>query len=194
MSDTTRGLNDAEREQALRMWADGNMSSGMIAAEMSRRLRRTVTRNSIIGYIHRASAQRNPPGSEPRVKNTVARRKPAVQRPPEGRPRSSDGRLTVTKASPAPRVAVASPPSPPPAQPRSIVRTKTRNVPLTEATHGGCRYEVTGSFKRSEYLFCNTPVQNDGKPTSFCAEHHALCWTKPDKRHKKLEQAAAITA
>lgn len=60
------------------------------------------------------------------------------------------------------------------------VQTPVLNVTLMERAENGCAFPTTDL---PPHLFCGLPRRLDPKTqienSSYCADHHALCWTQP---------------
>ena len=53
-------------------------------------------------------------------------------------------------------------------------------VSLFDLSFDSCRYSVSGETAK-DYMFCNRPQRQS---SSYCEEHHALCYTKYADREK----------
>jgi hypothetical protein len=154
------------------------------------------SRNAIVGVCHRNKIQLQgrpgrPPGAGgvPRLRAVRAKAKgkpaPAPARPAP-RPRGAPaGNRNLAAWGAARKVAARSTPPPLPpatrlARPKSIAAVGFRD----------CRY--IGA--RPELVTVDTPIfcgRRAREHSSYCEEHHALCWTRPTGRRAGLPPAAA---
>ena len=134
-----------------------------------------VTRNAVIGRVHRNKAlqqiARNPTG-----KNITTTRPPPKKMAPR--------QVMPAKPKPRPPAAVAAPPPPTPMLTPVVVvpeKPMMAMVPLIERAGGTCRFPVeedpniTGHF-----LFCGAARARNSH--SYCAYHHAICLTGTVRR------------
>ena len=134
-------------ETAARLWLEG-WSAGEIAAE----LKCGLTRNAIIGKIHRLGLARpRRPGPARSVRFARAARERVV-------------RITATKAKPMPKEA------PPLVEPL--------NVPIIEIGAFQCRAVVDQSEWGAAKM-CGHPTHGTG---SWCAAHAAMFFTLQDRK------------
>lgn len=138
-----------DRSEIVDLWTKG-LTAQEVANIVSQKRRQNVSRNSILGIIHRSSAWK-----------MRAPRKPG---PPRRRPPDAK-----KKAAPKPRSKVA--PAPPAASPPREDRGK---VPLNDLGAFDCRFPVE-EIASSRFLFCGEHVGYDAD-TSYCQEHKAICY------------------
>lgn len=146
------GWTDERVDRLKVLWADG-CSCSVIAAELG-----GVTRNGVIGKIHRLGL------SKPKVG------KVRQQRTPPGR------RRFVFPASPAVGV---EPFVPAPKSPDHLGLTfgQLKDSPNISQ----CRY-IHGDNDETPYTYCGQPVRPG---SSYCGFHHRLCFHKPDPTRRK---------
>ncbi len=122
----------------------GGLSAGQIAIALGG----GVTRNAVIGKIHRLGLKRR---ADTRPAAPVARR-PA--------------KVTPARTPEPVHAPPAEIPAPPPAEHR------TGPVSLLELRDGECRYPI-GDPGTPSFGFCGSRVHEAG--ASYCAKHHRLC-------------------
>jgi GcrA cell cycle regulator len=148
----------AETEDLLRrLWLAGKTASQIAAA-----LGDGVTRNAVIGKIHRLHLTHEP------VEAAEPQDPPAAQLPPPRPPKSP-----AAEAKPTPAPPVASPPEPAP----FVAEPLPDSFELTGAALAiwtlspcGCRYPL-GEPASEDFRFCNAVKPDDLAP--YCAEHSA---------------------
>lgn len=129
--------------------AQRGYSSGAIAAILSDEYAAPVSRNSVIGKMHRAGIQ------------LEARRAPPAPKP------ASPPKI---KFRPKPRLVTAPAPMsapPPPA--------KAEPVTFAQLERHHCRWPI-GDVGHPNFRFCGAR-RPEGRP--YCAEHHAKAWRRP---------------
>lgn len=170
---------DAEVATLTKLWKDG-LSGTQIAYRMGEGL----TRNAVIGKVHRLGLGRNPStprSSIPRVRNRIVRLAPSAYRNPLPRPRTPTAFKT----------AVVFPPQTRPAAQVNIVRqimakmAKNTSIPpalrvsLLDLDEDMCRWSY-GDPRSEDFHFC-ARKKVDG--ISFC-EHHAVLVYQPSGRKR----------
>lgn len=131
---------------------DLGLSCSQIAAAMSMGL----SRNAIIGRLHRTGINGNPPQREP----TTRADREAMRLVREAR---GDGRRSPTRRS---RVRIV-PQSQPVEETLRCAPVEPLHLTLADLEPGVCRYP----YGDGPYTFCGHPVAIG----SYCGEHHALC-------------------
>lgn len=169
-----------------RLWHEGK-SATVVAQEMSKMFGLKITRNAIIGKIHRlvhAGVMLARGDSRPReAKDHTSRpRRPKVQD-------------QVTAPAPVARSTATAPVARPTAPikfsaARSVIRENVIPFPTKEQKTGpalledvrGCLYSIRVNAK-NQHVFCNDEKQ-DG--SAYCPDHHAMCYlqTAPVKIRK----------
>ena len=166
---------DAAIERLKELWG-----AGFSASECGKRM--GVSRNSVIGKIHRlglSGKYRRPRERGPRMR---ARAKPTahlLETPEQVLSRPEMPQMRQNKrplAFPAPPL----PPLPPPDPPVGA-------FDLLELRHGMCRYP---SGDRAPFAFCGAPQARD---SSYCPAHHAIAHSRGSQRDydRMAEQALA---
>lgn len=154
----TEEVNDASKH----LWEMG-ISAADVAANISARHHRPITRNAVIGRAHRKkwvtpNTQEGDPGL----------RKPRGTKPPprEKRPNGVDGGLMV-KLQAAHKLKFPKDDR----RPTITEPIESRNMTLLELGPHDCRYP-TSPDDATSHLFCGAE-QVDG--SSYCAHHDAVC-------------------
>jgi hypothetical protein len=153
---------------------------GIPTSQMARLLGPAVTKNSVIGKVHRLRLplRNNPWGGR---RGTHAR---GVKRPTQHhrkkKPRQIAAKAPLDASLPLPVPDTPKPPPPPPAPlpapPRPIPQ---RRMPpggwtLLDLGHGQCHWPLNSPPRGSVYIFCGDPTFNG---TSYCEEHHRIGFT-----------------
>lgn len=154
-----------------KLWADG-LSASQIAAELGE----NVTRNAVIGKVHRLglSGRAKSPGSgasKPRRKPAVSRGN-TFQRSTTMRAPANDGAVKTDTA-----VMVETRPAPP----EDAVMPISKKLTLLELTENTCKWP-TGDPTLPNFSFCGHNTQ-EGKP--YCAFHAALAFQPPNERRRR---------
>lgn len=191
-------------ETLKRMWAEGQ-SASQIAKELG-----GVTRNAVIGKVHRLGLSNRAGGSAPAapVKPAPAREKPAraeaaearaetpapERKPAEPRPAAAAPQPVAPAPVPAPRKPVlvtAGQPLPPQpsaneispetlASVREVERT-AKKLTLMELTERTCKWPI-GDPATQDFWFCGLPVQQ-GKP--YCEAHVSVAFQPMSSRRDR---------
>jgi GcrA cell cycle regulator len=163
---------DERVEWLKRLWADG-----VPASAIAEKLGEGVTRNAVIGRVHRLKL----PGRAPtpvrfrkaRTGDMASARLPKKRDPAEG--------ISITKrvANPLGWRAKRIKPKP---EPRPVVRIKStrpvemrRNVGLLELGAGACRWPVNEPPRGEPYLFCGATAD---EPRVYCPEHCVIAYQR----------------
>lgn len=152
---------DEAVETLKRLWKEG-LSASVIAAEMGHGL----TRNSIVGKVHRLGL--------PSRRTVVGHFAPNGIRDVEGKARAAKARKSA-KPKPVPKVeAPVFEAAPLPEE--ELGNDVTNLLGLMDLTAYTCRYPH-GDPLSQPFGFCGKHTQ-EGSP--YCAEHHAKChWVRP---------------
>ncbi len=149
-------------QRAIELYTQG-YSASQIAQDLG-----GVTRNAVIGKIHRmGAARKNKGGTATLPAKTGARAKPVAVRsiktkPAPRRPKPKPIKTTIPK--------------------RELKRRSFRDegpLKLTDLGAGTCRFPVTEHGP--EHAFCGAKSM-EGSP--YCEQHHALCHEQARKRNK----------
>lgn len=137
-----------EREADLRRRYDAGESTGYIASAYG------VSRSAVVGKLHRLGLKRGHPVAKPKERKVRA---VSFELPSKrgSRPKVS---LPPIERSPVPVVAC---------QPKPL-----HELPFT----GACKFEVSGSDKPAEYLFCSNPTEKD---VPYCGQHCEILYRGP---------------
>ncbi len=186
-----------ERVELLRkMWSEGQ-SASQIAKELG-----GVTRNAVIGKVHRLGLSNRGGAPVPGVDEPAAPPAPVAEAPrPEPRPRPqlvktqpevADARQAPQAAPPARKPFVASgQPLPPQPSANEIspealasvreVEKKARRLKLMELTERTCKWPI-GDPATDDFWFCGLAVQ-PGKP--YCEAHVGVAFQPMSSRRDR---------
>jgi len=161
-----------ERVELLRkLWLDG-LSASQIAAELAH----GITRNAVIGKVHRL-------GLSGRVKAQA----PAV---PRQRTRSAAPRPASRTAAPVARgnlgVAFRPMEAPEPLPVEDVVIPMSEMVTIMELREGMCRWPV-GDPTTPEFRFCGSHGANIGP---YCRHHARIAYQPAQERRRDRERRA----
>jgi GcrA cell cycle regulator len=168
-----------ERVELLRkLWNDG-LSASQVAAEIGA----GITRNAVIGKIHRL-------GLSQRAKTPVAQRPRAAAKPATARPQTS---ATRPAASHGPavmgNVALALTPhimpSPDLRPQEEVVIPLSERVTLMELRESMCRWPI-GDPTSPEFRFCGAKSPGGGSP--YCAYHSQIAYQPIQDRRRMRDQ------
>jgi GcrA cell cycle regulator len=167
-----------ERVETLKkLWADG-LSASQIAKQLG-----GVTRNAVIGKVHRLGLSGRAAPSRP-VRRPVAR--PAAARAP--RPAAA--------ATPAPRIRADAEPAPAPAPPQTMpapvdAKRMANGEYATVLTlrEGMCKWPI-GDPSDAEFRFCGRSTRPGG---AYCEAHAQMAYQPQAKRKRKpTDDARAV--
>jgi GcrA cell cycle regulator len=166
-----------ERVELLRkLWLDG-LSASQIAAELSN----GITRNAVIGKVHRLglSGRVKAPGTVGSSDAApAARAKPAApQRPATPRP-IAPVVIGATALALKPRAT----PAPAPAPRESVVIPLTERVTIMELREAMCRWPL-GDPTNPEFRFCGARTSEAGAP--YCVSHAQLAYQPVQDRRRR---------
>lgn len=186
---------DERVEQLKKMWSEGQ-SASQIAKELG-----GVTRNAVIGKVHRLGLSNRAGGAAPAQGNGAAA-KPAEEAPaaapapeakvtePAAEP-SSVQPATVTPINPRKNIIPAGQPLPPQPSANEIspealasvreVEKKARKISLMELTERTCKWPI-GDPATDDFWFCGLPVQA-GKP--YCEAHVGVAFQPMSSRRDR---------
>ncbi|MER8540282.1 hypothetical protein NKH17_12585 [Mesorhizobium sp. M1334] len=154
-------------------WLGENLSATQIAYRLARQRGCAVSRNAIIGIVHRnkvlAAIGLSGPSGKPSAGSPVPQA-PSVPRAPKPEARLHPGNIRSKKEARA-----LDPVFAPPAR-RPVDGLKphaydaaARHIPLEELRHGECRWPVNNAAQGEKHLFCGKAASL----SSYCP-HHAL--------------------
>ncbi len=184
-----------ERVETLKtMWSEGK-SASQIAKELG-----GVTRNAVIGKVHRLGlSNRNGGGSpaKPAKDKTAAREAKSAKAEPTKTPSGGAPRADAAPASKAPVTPLRKPiipagqPLPPQPSANEIspealasvreVEKKAKKISLMELTERTCKWPI-GDPATEEFWFCGLPVQQ-GKP--YCEAHVGVAFQPMSSRRDR---------
>lgn len=195
---------DERVELLKKMWSDGQ-SASQIAKELG-----GVTRNAVIGKVHRlglsnrtAGAAPTPAPGKPEAKDKPAAAAPKVEAKPKPTPRTEPARpaaaAPAAEAQPAeakpipPRKQIIPAGQPLPPQPSANeispealakvneIEKKAKKLSLMELTERTCKWPV-GDPATEDFWFCGLPVQQ-GKP--YCEAHVGVAFQPMSARRDR---------
>ena len=190
---------DERVELLKKMWSEGQ-SASQIAKELG-----GVTRNAVIGKVHRLGLSNRSGGAAPAAAAAPAPAgKPEAKAKPAARPAKpaepeltsdSDTRETASAAPSPARKAIIPAGQPLPPQPSaneispealakvSEIEKKAKKLSLLELTERTCKWPV-GDPATEKFWFCGLPVQQ-GKP--YCEAHVGVAFQPmSSRRDRKL--------
>lgn len=192
--------NDERVELLKKMWGEGQ-SASQIAKELG-----GVTRNAVIGKVHRLGLSNRNGAVSPTAHEAVADVR--AEDKPEAKPAKA---ATKSAAKPAPRPEPVNDPAPVPAAPVSRIKAiipagqplppqpsaneidpealakvseiekKARKLTLMELTERTCKWPV-GDPATPNFWFCGLPVQS-GKP--YCEAHVGVAFQPMSSRRDR---------
>ena len=182
---------DERVELLKKMWSDGQ-SASQIAKELG-----GVTRNAVIGKVHRLGLSNRNSGAS--SSKTEAKAKPAAKA--EAKPKPSPKTEAARPATPAAEAKPATParrqiipagqPLPPQPSANEIspealakvneVEKKSKKISLMELTERTCKWPI-GDPATEEFWFCGLPVQS-GKP--YCEVHVSVAFQPMSARRDR---------
>lgn len=184
-----------------RLWAEGH-SASIIADELARTYRASLTRSSVLGKVHRLKlpqrmmrvtpehGQRKPHSggsTGPRKPRAfTAKRNPEARQPAArpSKPKVGFNRLDANEKPTAPVLVQAAPQEP--LRPPIMLR-----VPLLGLTDRVCHFPI-GDPKSPDFGFCGVKGGHKGKP--LCAFHYSVCYVPAADRKKKLKEMDEATS
>ena len=182
---------DERVELLKKMWGDGQ-SASQIAKELG-----GVTRNAVIGKVHRLglSNRTGGPGATPQKAEAPAKAAPKAEpkakpkpktdaRPapePETKPALPARKQIIPAGQPLPPQPSANEISPEALAKVSEIEKKAKRLSLMELTERTCKWPV-GDPATDEFWFCGLPVQQ-GKP--YCEAHVGVAFQPMSSRRDR---------
>jgi GcrA cell cycle regulator len=186
---------DERVELLKKMWSEGQ-SASQIAKELG-----GVTRNAVIGKVHRlglsnrAGSTPAPTKAEPKpAAPAAAKPKPAPEAEAKRKPATPEAQVPETRVAISPaRKAIIPAGQPLPPQPSaneispealakvSEVEKKAKKISLMELTERTCKWPV-GDPATDDFWFCGLPVQA-GKP--YCEAHVGVAFQPMSSRRDR---------
>jgi GcrA cell cycle regulator len=161
-----------ERVELLRkLWSEG-LSASRVAAELGP----GITRNAVIGKIHRL-------GLAERAKTASAPRPRAAKPPRPSQPRAAQGPAMIGNVA----LALSSRPAPASALRREedVVVPISERVTLMELRESMCRWPM-GDPATAEFRFCGAKSPIGASP--YCAYHSRIAYQPAQDRRRAREQ------
>ena len=182
---------DDRVEVLKKMWGEGK-SASQIAKELG-----GVTRNAVIGKVHRLGLSNRSGGASP-AKAAPKEKAPAKPKAPEKpkvaatEPEAKSNTLAPAKIIPRPKLVVtAGQPLPPQPSANEIspealatvreVEKKAKKLSVMELTERTCKWPV-GDPATEDFWFCGLPVQQ-GKP--YCEAHVGVAFQPMSARRDR---------
>ena len=185
---------DERVEMLKKMWGEGQ-SASQIAKELG-----GVTRNAVIGKVHRLGLSNRATGAtaakpEPKAKpaKVEAKAKPAARPEPQRAEAETEAEPETRPATPPARKQIIPAGQPPPPQPSANeispealakvneVEKKAKRISLMELTERTCKWPV-GDPATEDFWFCGLPVQS-GKP--YCEAHVGVAFQPMSARRDR---------
>ncbi|PTX56750.1 GcrA cell cycle regulator [Litoreibacter ponti] len=183
---------DDRVEVLKKMWGEGK-SASQIAKELG-----GVTRNAVIGKVHRLGLSNRSGGASPAKSAPAAKAKPAAkprvaEKPktaePEAKPATSvpankpigRPKLVVTAGQPLPPQPSANEISPEALASVREVEKKAKRLSVMELTEKTCKWPV-GDPATDDFWFCGLPAQA-GKP--YCEAHVGVAFQPMSSRRDR---------
>ncbi|MFK7876838.1 MAG: GcrA family cell cycle regulator [Paracoccaceae bacterium] len=188
---------DDRVEKLKKMWGEGQ-SASQIAKELG-----GVTRNAVIGKVHRLGLSNRSGGGGTAKTETKAKQPAAKPADPKPKPKAKPAapaaaaaptpNVPETRPSPPPRKQIIPAGQPLPPQPSaneispealakvSEVEKKAKRLNLMELTERTCKWPV-GDPATEDFWFCGLPVQQ-GKP--YCEAHVGVAFQPMSSRRDR---------
>lgn len=190
--------NDERVEQLRKLWMEGH-SASQIAAELAN----GITRNAVIGKVHRLGLSGRakapaPAPARPRVKPAASAARPSIGGSGGGaRPSSRGGMIdagapmTMTRGANALALqpTAMSAPTPAPRPIEDVVVPISERVTIMELRESMCRWPL-GDPTTPEFRFCgaNSPI-GEGP---YCAYHATIAYQPAQDRRRDRSKAPRI--
>ncbi|MDQ2089942.1 GcrA family cell cycle regulator [Marimonas arenosa] len=184
---------DERVELLKKMWGEGQ-SASQIAKELG-----GVTRNAVIGKVHRLGLSNRASGGKAEAKAKPAAKadpKPRASRAKAAKPAQESAAKTEAEAKPAPmparkQIIPAGQPLPPQPSANEIspealakvseIEKKAKKLSLMELTERTCKWPV-GDPATEDFWFCGLPVKA-GKP--YCEAHVGVAFQPMSSRRDR---------
>jgi GcrA cell cycle regulator len=188
---------DERVEKLQQMWAEGQ-SAAQIAKALG-----GVTRNAVIGKVHRLGLSNRAPGAAPRpaADEPAAAAAPEAAAPaaPAPKPEPAPARPEPVVAAPEPEPEPAAPPRPAAREPLrrepapmtedrlevlanlAEIEKNARRVTLMDLTERVCKWPI-GDPTDPDFRFCGLP-SHQGKP--YCSAHVAVAFQPMSSRRDR---------
>ncbi|RWQ12372.1 GcrA family cell cycle regulator [Mesorhizobium sp.] len=167
----------AEEILAIAGWLRDGLSASQVAGRLATLRRRPVSRNAIVGIVHRNKTLAAIGFSGAPCLPSAGSKRAAKPAPKVAGPRLHAGNIRGKKEARA-LDPVFAPPRPRPVDdsiPPRAYDAAARHVPLEELRHGECRWPVNDAAHGEQHLFC-------GKASgfgSYCPHHARRAGARP---------------
>ena len=176
---------DERVETLKKMWGEGQ-SASQIAKELG-----GVTRNAVIGKVHRLGLSNRAGGApasakaegadKPEVKEAATVADPVVETPPAPVPMSAARRAIIPAGQPLPPQPSANEISPEALASVREVEKKAKKISLMELTERTCKWPI-GDPATEDFWFCGLGAQ-PGKP--YCEAHVGVAFQPMSARRDR---------
>ncbi len=175
---------DERVETLKRMWSEGQ-SASQIAKELG-----GVTRNAVIGKVHRLGLSNRTGGAGPKTAaKAEPKKKPAAKAEPKAKTEAKPvdkpiipmRKPIITAGQPLPPQPSANEISPEALATVREVEKKSKKISLMELTERTCKWPV-GDPATDDFWFCGLPVQQ-GKP--YCEAHVGVAFQPMSARRDR---------
>ena len=177
---------DERVEQLKKMWNEGQ-SASQIAKELG-----GVTRNAVIGKVHRLGLSNRTSGSATKPSKPESKSKtppkpkskaaaPAEEEKPASKPPIPMRKPIITAGQPLPPQPSANEISPEALANVREVEKKAKKIGLMDLTERTCKWPI-GDPATEEFWFCGLPVQQ-GKP--YCEAHVGVAFQPMSSRRDR---------
>lgn len=182
---------DERVEMLKKMWGEGQ-SASQIAKELG-----GVTRNAVIGKVHRLGLSNRATASATAKPEPKAKPAPKVEAKPKPAPKPAEPAAKADPEPPAPKLPArkqiipAGQPLPPQPSANEIspealakvseIEKKAKRLSLMELTERTCKWPV-GDPATEDFWFCGLPVQQ-GKP--YCEAHVGVAFQPMSSRRDR---------
>lgn len=162
--------NDERVELLKKLWQDG-LSASQIAAELG-----GVTRNAVIGKVHRLGLSGRIKSSTPSL---APRRPRAAPQPSQPRPRFATQGNVALAPSPMPE------PAPAPRQAAEVMPFSCERVTIMELRECMCRWPL-GDPSRPDFRFCGA---KSTPGAAYCDHHARMAYQTVSERRRERRTA-----
>lgn len=177
---------DERVELLKKMWNEGQ-SASQIAKELG-----GVTRNAVIGKVHRLGLSNRSGGAAPAPEKKPAKAEPAPKTPPRktSKPAPEEKVIEVTVTPRKPIVPAGQPLPPQPSaneiSPETLANAReieksAKRISLMELTERTCKWPI-GDPATDDFWFCGLAVQQ-GKP--YCEAHVSVAFQPMSSRRDR---------
>lgn len=191
--------NDERVEQLRKLWLEG-LSASQIAAELAN----GITRNAVIGKVHRLGLSGRakapaPAPARPRAKQAASGARPSVGPSSAGSRPAARGMIdagapmTMTRGANAlamqPMASAAAAPTPAPRPVEEVVIPISERVTIMELRESMCRWPL-GDPTSPEFRFCGAHSPIGGGP--YCAYHAGVAYQPAQDRRRNASRTPRV--